>query len=254
MKLAICFYGFLRENYTNEQIQEYLNNILYEGSDNYDIYYACPDKFSEFSEKYNEEEKNIVIQKFKLLNNKSNYYINFFNYDYNIFLKDIYENKINLYSDITNHITPRLLSMFYSMTMTIKLFEKENNYYDRVIVTRFDLLHSFKNINKKNMIYNDNIYLLRNYPYKADSERLHAEDRIFFSSKDTILKLTKLYDYVKTVWNDTDAFPERLLYLFFRNECIHIEYNDDFFIETVARYKNFLNIYKDLYENYLRNL
>jgi hypothetical protein len=253
MKVAICFYGFLRELYSSELVKNYLNNILYNNIELIDIYYACPNKLSELSNELNEEEKINVTHTLNSIN------VNYEIYDYNpnIFIEDIHKNNINLYSNITNQISPRLLSMFYGIKKSVELLQKSTINYDRVIVTRFDLLNSIQNINKNNNYIDDSIYILRTSPYRVNFGRFvnnfHAEDRIFFGSKNIILKLTNIYDFIKSNWDDNNAYAEKLLYDFYKNENIEIKYNEDYILETVLKYKQINNEYTDYYNKMYNN-
>lgn len=261
MKFAICFYGFMRKLNSPVIINELLRNILYNNTNNldtYDIYYDIPDQITEFSEKFTSEEKNSIYDSFKSINTKGDKFITFHNYDTSLFLKVINEYNIPLYSESTNHISVRVLSHFYNMTKTINLLDTTFINYDKIIVTRIDLLDVIQNINIDNKTYSNNIiYLLRTNPYRVDTNNLHGEDRIFVGSQYYISKLKDIYSFAINNWNNKDSWNEKIIYLFYRQfENLVIEYNDDFSIQTKINHYKYtpecLSYYTNLYNCYLK--
>jgi hypothetical protein len=263
MKFAICFYGFLKDFNSSIIIDELIKNILYNNTENldtYDIYYNIPDQLTEFSEEFTIEERNSIYNIFKLINIKGNKFINFHKYNPSLFLKDINDKKIDLYSETTNYISVRILSLMYNINETINLLNTISLTYDKIIVTRLDLLDVIQNINIYNKLFMNNIiYLLRSHPYRVDSNNLHAEDRIFVGSQYCISKLKNIYNFTINNWDIKNSWNEKIVYMFYRQfNDIVIEYNDDFSIQTKINHNKYtpqyLSYYTNLYNCYLSSL
>jgi hypothetical protein len=220
-KIAIGFYGFMRIIPEKKIIDNFLN--FFEDS-NFDIYYNCPNVFDEFDEtiidfekikkNYNDLFDNLLIK---------NKYLKFIEYKPKDFILKAKECNYPFKNSSTNLFSHRILSTCKSINDIAIYINENDNEYDLIILTRFDIIELIVSIGDvNNTIFKNNIMLWRTTPYISFND---AEDRIIFCSKEAINKLVNLYD-------STDLIIKK------------IEYMDIFYTETIIRI--FYNLFEDI--------
>ncbi len=213
MKIAIGFYGFLRNAEIIKGSQNHLIKLINNSTvENFEIYYfySCPDKIDEFDTDFfnTEEVSTLITKEFGI-----NFNLKFRSYKVEKYLIRAKElgypvlTKNNLYSY-------RIFSMIDSIQHTNVLIDK--SLFDLTLITRIDQLKNIKRISRINSkSIKSKIYLLRNSPYKSEED---AEDRIFWGDSSVLSVLNSYYDSQFDYYlNNSDLIPEKILLNYFKS-------------------------------------
>ena len=244
-RICIGFFGFIRKPLNESDFNEF-KKLLPEKCV-IDILISCPNKMNEYDDDIiNLDTMNSLRSAF----NACNVNIDLYDYDPIIFIKRVRELGIPDYSSFPNY---RVFSQHFSisrLSKNILKYSQDNSLkYDKIILTRMDILPIVKSLGKLLEQQNENVmYLWRRDPYVSDK---CAEDRIIISSIDGVRTLCDLYDSVpKNEVLYEEMCPEIILgkYLsLFNNlvllpqEGIHLGNSPSFHV----KYSNFARDYLD---------
>lgn len=212
MKIAIGFYGFIRDPGLVRGCAHHLKNLIEDAcASNIEAYYyySCPDKVDEFSNEIIDKEEFTIKLKEEF---GDNFYINFRKYDVKKYL--VQTANLNYPIITSRNLYPyRVFSMMDAIQSTSLLIDDDK--FDLIIMTRLDYLKKIKKISRVSNLTDDpSIYLLRNSPYQASDE---AEDRVFWGSAGVMANLKDYYNTNSMIkFSDDNFIPEKILLNFFK--------------------------------------
>jgi hypothetical protein len=211
MKIALGFFGFMRNLITNNDINNFMNMLPNDVI--MDIYCIIPNCVSEFDSTLIDFDK-LKMELNDVFKHKNirTIVIRQSLYDSGKFVKKSKDLKLPFKTfDKLYPLYPfRLLSLFYNISETCKLIQ---DHYDFTILTRFDLLSTIycKKIFEKN-IDSNLMYIWRSTPYINTN---HAEDRCIITGINGVKVLSDLYNNISHIIqnhiNDSEIMSEIII-------------------------------------------
>jgi hypothetical protein len=212
MNIAVCLFGFIRNESNIDNITHFFNKINTPELKKMTIYYSCPSKIEETDD--NLFDKNHILNLFKIQENeKVEIIISFRDYDKQTYID--YANDLNLpHITCLNYHSYRIISCLNSITESSKMIDNPN--FNFIIFSRLDLINYILSINKifdNNSILHNTAYIWRTQPYITYD--CHVEDRFFICSNECIDIVKGLISFVlkdKNIKNELQHFfSEKIL-------------------------------------------
>ena len=192
MNIALCLFGFIRDESNIGNIIKFFNKINTHSLKKMTIYYSCPSKIEETD---NEFDKNYILKLFKSQENeKLEIIISFRDYDKQTYIN--HASDLNLpYITCNNYHSYRIISFLNSISETAKIIDKSN--FNFIIFSRLDMINYILSINKvfdNDVILYNTAYIWRTFPYiSIGNTANHVEDRFFICSNECIDILKELF-------------------------------------------------------------
>ena len=213
MKIAYCLYGFIAEKPKEEDIT--LITSLFPIGSQIDIYYSCP---TILHEQINTGIDQVSIENVFKSHMSGSVIFEWRNYDPFMFIKEVKKKNLSRKSDKTNSYYNRILSLFYSISASLKLLERtvesnSNLIYDAIVVTRYTYIKSILSIPAfQGQILKKGVYIWREKnAYKSDHHHLSPEDRIFYGRYESLISIKDIYSFALNVINPINAYGEGIL-------------------------------------------